>query len=97
MVNRDINFNRKYSKRLQVIRKNKRSKAALNTRKRDLTRPEENTTPVLSKKMQKRQDRLKTIYNNLNIKVSDIFSRKRKNQMNRKNQPKKPLEKMDIE
>ena len=91
MVNRDTNFNRKYSKRIKKVRDIRKSKTG-NIRKGKVTLP--NKPEGHEKKMMKRQERFDKICGSLNIKKGDIFKRRPKKIKEKK---KANNEKMEVE
>ncbi len=92
MVNRERNFNRRYQKKLKVIRNIRKSKTG--TARKNKPKAQEKLPEGHQKKMSKRQERFNNICNTLKINVSDIFSKRRKN---KKNKNKNQEQKMDLE
>ena len=96
MVNRDINFNRKYTKRLLTIRNKKRCQMG----PREKTLVEEKKPKGYTKKMAKRQNRYDTMRKNLKIDVADLFKKGKKSnkkKINKRNNKKEEKMKMEIE
>ena len=73
MVNRDTNFNRKYTKKLKMVRDIRKSKTG-NIRKgkvAKLAQPDGH-----AKKMSTRQEKFNKICASMNVKKGDIFKRR---------------------